>query len=102
MLKKMWGIMIDGTIPVCYDMKCSAENRKKVSGGEIKQVYITDKDPFKNVRKLMDDNLDYNYNPVDLENAILKDKTNFDNLTATGESLFTGELGIVKTKKETK
>ena len=62
-------------------------------------LFLTDKDPFENVRKLMDDNLDYNYNPVDLENAILKDKTNFDNLPASGESL-TGELGIVKTKKE--
>ena len=73
-------------------------SKDKLSTKE-KEIIITDEDLFKNVRKLMDDNLDYNYNPVDLESAILKDIANFDNLPASGESL-TGELGIVKTKKE--
>jgi len=105
MLKKMWALLIHHGEQIEVERaSIFKSNVTSVDVGfegkkEIKPITITDEDLFKNVRKLMDDNLDYNYNPVDLESAILKDIANFDNLPASGESL-TGELGIVKTKKE--
>lgn len=76
MIKKMWAVVINKVIPVCFDTEREAEEHKKKYGGEVKPVWVTDRDPFESIRKELKKKDNYMDN-FDIE-AIQKDLKNWD------------------------
>jgi hypothetical protein len=94
MIIKMWGVKIEKVIKRCFDTERAAKEHKRQYGGQIKPVWVCDRDPHENVREQVENSKSFmgeNYTDSDnvmllIADAALKDLKNTDTSTSSFNS----------------